>query len=253
MATRTSVLDVRTLPQGEKHPRAVATFDALKPGEAFVLVSDHEPRGLLLELQTKRPRAFEWNVIENGREVFRVEIERRESTAPRNVSDLLGRDHDRLDGLFWRATHLAKTGDYPAARASFHEFSHGLIQHIKAEENVLFPAFEDATGMTSGPTVVMRAEHREIGRLLEQAQTALAGNDGASFANLLAELGMVLAAHNQKEERILYPMTDRCLESDEEREELARAIQAQSSGGSCGCCSTTARFESQGLRLPLLK
>jgi uncharacterized protein (DUF2249 family) len=54
MSTRISVVDVRPLPHGQKHVRVFGEFERLEPGEAFVLVSDHEPRGLLAEFQAKR-------------------------------------------------------------------------------------------------------------------------------------------------------------------------------------------------------
>ena len=45
----TAQLDVRVIPPREKHPTIFRTFDALAPGEAFVLVNDHDPFPLRLE------------------------------------------------------------------------------------------------------------------------------------------------------------------------------------------------------------
>lgn len=47
-------------------------------------------------------------------------------------------------------------------------------QHFEAEENLLFPAFEKKTGMTSGPMQVMRGEHIQMLELMVDAQVALA-------------------------------------------------------------------------------
>jgi len=252
MARRTGVLDVRTSSPSERHAQAIAKFDALESGQAFVLVSDHEPRGLLGELQATRPRAFEWNVIGVGPDGFRVEIERR-ADDPRDVSEFLGRDHDRLDAILEEAKKHATGGDFKHARACFGEFVAGLIHHIQMEENVLFPMFEKVTGFTAGPTVVMRAEHRTIGQLLEQAETALGADDRQSFLNAAAELVSVLGRHNQKEESVLYPMTDRSLPGDPEREELVRALQASSCEGPCGCCSSAPESRASGRRLGVVR
>jgi iron-sulfur cluster repair protein YtfE (RIC family) len=48
------------------------------------------------------------------------------------------------------------------------------------EENILFPLFEAKAGMRgSGPTAVMRAEHRRIGDCLEAIyQKVVFGHDG---------------------------------------------------------------------------
>jgi uncharacterized protein (DUF2249 family) len=237
MAIRIGAVDVRVLPHGEKHGRVLREFDGLEPGKAFVLVSDHEPRGLLAELQATRSRQFEWNVVETGPEVYRIEIERRTSSSSRDVSEYLGRDHDRLDAILEDALRRAAGGDVAGARASFGEFASGLVHHIKAEENVLFPAFEQLTGMRGGPVVVMHHEHRMIGRLLETGKAALAADDPKAFASAVAELVSVLGPHNAKEEGVLYPMTDGSLAGERDRDDLVRALQAQSSQDSCGCCS----------------
>lgn len=249
MATRINVLDVRSLPHGQKHPRVFQEFDRLSPGEAFVLVSDHEPRGLLAELAAKRSRAYEWNVIEMGPDVFRIEIERRASAASRDVSELLGRDHDRLDAILETTKALAAKGDAAGARASFAEFAAGLVHHIQMEENVLFPAFEEVTGFREGPTVVMRTEHRMIGRVLEEGKAALAANDTKGFLGAAAELVSVLGPHNEKEEAVVYPMTDDHLAGERARDDLVLALQSQSCEGPCGCCSQGPESPARGRRL----
>jgi uncharacterized protein (DUF2249 family) len=237
MATRVKTLDVGSL----------RDFDALRPGESLVVVADHEPRALLAELQTSRPGEYVWNVL-GMRPTFRVEVERRPDRASRDVSRFLGQDHDRLDALLESARASVADGEIDAARASFGEFAAGLIHHIQMEENVLFPAFEEVTGFLGGPTVVMRSEHREIGRLLQAAKDALAASDRAGFEAEGAELVSVLGRHNQKEEAILYPMTDRRL-SDAEREDLVRALESQSCDAPCGCCSRAPEGTARGRRL----
>lgn len=67
-------LDVRVIPPREKHPTIHRTFDALAPGEAFVLINDHNPKPLFYEFQAERPGAFTWRALEEGPEVWRIEI-----------------------------------------------------------------------------------------------------------------------------------------------------------------------------------
>ena len=61
----------------------------------------------------------------------------------------------------------------------------------------------------------MRREHRAIEQLLTRAAAALEARDGGAFATEAAELAVVLAAHNMKEERILYPRSDAALDESE--------------------------------------
>ena len=42
----TSELDVRTIIPRERHPLIFRTFEALQPGEGFVIVNDHDPKPL---------------------------------------------------------------------------------------------------------------------------------------------------------------------------------------------------------------
>lgn len=124
-------------------------------------------------------------------------------------------DHDRLDellGTYRRLKHV----DFTKAKQAFKEFKFGLQRHIIWEETVLFPLFEEKTGMRDhGPTVVMRAEHREIGRRLEALHDKVRRQDVNSEAEERS-LIQALFAHNEKEENVLYPAIDR-MSSLEER------------------------------------
>lgn len=77
MSHEPSVLDVRVIPPREKHPAIFATFEALEPGQSFVLVNDHDPLPLHYQFQYERPGKFSWEYLEQGPVVWRVEISRR--------------------------------------------------------------------------------------------------------------------------------------------------------------------------------
>jgi len=65
-------------------------------------------------------------------------------------------DHDRLDEIFEGFKKL-KDDDIDAAGKLFLEFKTGLLQHINWEEDILFPVFEQKTGIhDTGPTAIMR-------------------------------------------------------------------------------------------------
>jgi len=68
------VLDVRDIPPRERHPLIFQTFEALKPGESFVLVNDHDPKPLYYEFHYERQGQFTWEYLEQGPEVWRVRI-----------------------------------------------------------------------------------------------------------------------------------------------------------------------------------
>lgn len=123
-------------------------------------------------------------------------------------------DHEQLDQLLASFRKL-KGSDFDRAKPLFEQFSAGLRLHILREERVLFPLFEEKTGMRDhGPTVVMRAEHQEIIRRLDAIHDKVRSRDTSSDQDEEA-LVEILAAHNFKEENILYPAIDRSLNAEE--------------------------------------
>ncbi len=71
-----TVLDVRQIIPRERHPLIFATFDRLHPGEAFILVNDHDPKPLYYQFSFERSGQFTWEYLEQGPEVWRVRIGR---------------------------------------------------------------------------------------------------------------------------------------------------------------------------------
>jgi uncharacterized protein (DUF2249 family) len=70
-------VDIRRLGAcADRKALVLAAFDALSRGERLVVVNDHMPNGLRRHFEEQRPGAFDWTPIEEGPEVFRVEITR---------------------------------------------------------------------------------------------------------------------------------------------------------------------------------
>jgi hemerythrin-like domain-containing protein len=122
-------------------------------------------------------------------------------------------DHRDCDERWAEVESAVEGGDPAAIQASWESFDHAQRHHLEMEEEVLFPAFEEATGMTSGPTTVMRMEHEQMRGLLGQMASAMTGGDFQEVIDLGDTLLMLIAQHNQKEEGMLYPMAERALAS----------------------------------------
>ncbi|MEB2345414.1 MAG: hemerythrin domain-containing protein [Deltaproteobacteria bacterium] len=147
-----------------------------------------------------------------------------DAAAPETVTDLFGRDHRRLDALLADAKRALAAGEPARATPLFTAFREGLERHIVAEEEILFPAFEELTGVTAGPTRVMCAEHVDIRKLLGEIASRLEQGSEGGYTTPLASLTALLYAHNGKEERILYPATDRAASSAGTLEALVAKI-----------------------------
>jgi iron-sulfur cluster repair protein YtfE (RIC family) len=126
--------------------------------------------------------------------------------------ELFTTDHRRCDSLWAKVEVAADRDDGAAVRESFAPFAAGMERHFRMEEEVLFPAFEDATGMHGGgPTQMMRFEHVQMRGLLTQLAGAVERGATREVLDLGDTLLMLVQQHNAKEEAMLYPMADRAL------------------------------------------
>ena len=120
-------------------------------------------------------------------------------------------DHRECDAL-WASVEAAVTAADKAKTASaWPAFSQRLLAHLKMEEDVLFPAFEAATGMRGGPTLVMRGEHTQMRGVLAEMERRVASGDLAGLLYQGDTLLMLIQQHNAKEEGMLYPMAQQAL------------------------------------------
>ncbi len=104
-----------------------------------------------------------------------------------------------------------------------------LVPHARAEEQVLYPAVEDAMA-APGATATMRADHAEIisriDRLADTSATvATWWPDSALVRDLshqLIGLSAILLLHFRKEEEVLLPVLDTTLGADDAAALFAR-------------------------------
>lgn len=141
----------------------------------------------------------------------------------KTISAFYEQDHDRLEELF-KTFQKLKRSDFAKAKEAFKAFKFGLQRHIVWEEDLLFPLWEEKTGMSEGgPTFVMRAEHRRIGEQLEAIHEKVAEQNPDSDQEEQALLD-ILGSHNMKEERVLYPSIDQ-VTTQEERDAVYRNMK----------------------------
>ena len=117
-------------------------------------------------------------------------------------------DHRRCDEFFAEAEQAVGKKNIEAARASFGHFRTAVLAHFDSEEKTLFPTFEAKTGMTMGPTQVMRMEHQQMRDLMSQAQAAIDAGDTDEYMGQAETLLIMMQQHNMKEENMLYPMCE---------------------------------------------
>jgi len=132
-----------------------------------------------------------------------------------NIKQFMSKDHKDCDLLFAKAEAAVSAEDWTTATQSFNEFIQAMERHLGVEEQDLFPAFEDATGMKMGPTEMMRMEHDQMRVLFVEMRDALERQHSDDYLGIADTLLVMMQQHNMKEEQILYTMMDQHL-SDEE-------------------------------------
>lgn len=127
------------------------------------------------------------------------------------ISDIMTHHHRACDELFSNMENAVSSGDWDSADSAWKEFQGNILNHFASEEETLFPAFEDVTGNSQGPTMVMKMEHEQMRSLLDGLKQAMEERHAEQVLGVADTLMMMIQQHNMKEEQILYPMIDQAL------------------------------------------
>ncbi len=132
-----------------------------------------------------------------------------------NVTEALSAHHRACDELFLAAESAAAERRWPECKAKIGAYRAEMVRHFDFEEQILFPAFEQATGMTHGPTTVMREEHSQMLELIEHLVDAASRSHSEDYLATSETMLVLMQQHNLKEEGVLYPECDALLDSDD--------------------------------------
>lgn len=127
------------------------------------------------------------------------------------ITETMSADHKRCDTLFTEAEAAISESNWDEGIQKLSDFISSMNHHFKMEEEVMFPAFESKTGMTMGPTQVMRSEHEQMRELFADLEAAAKEEDADETLGLCETLLMIMQQHNSKEEQMLYRMADEML------------------------------------------
>ena len=131
-----------------------------------------------------------------------------------NIKQFMAQDHRDCDLLFAKAENAATKDDWAAASQAFNAFIQAMERHFGVEEQVLFPAFEEETGVLTGPTEMMRMEHDQMRTLFAEMKDAMKQQNSDDYLGAAETLLIMMQQHNMKEEQILYNMMDQRLPDD---------------------------------------
>ena len=133
------------------------------------------------------------------------------------IASFLTADHRACDEEFANLENAVALDNWEESQVKLNKFIADLLHHFDMEEKVMFPTFEEVTGMTQGPTMIMRMEHDQMRQLLSDLQEDLGKKDRKHFFGVSESLMMLMQQHNMKEEQMLYSMADMRLGSHVEK------------------------------------
>jgi len=140
------------------------------------------------------------------------------------ISNYMKNEHRECDTLFAKAEQAVASNEWDSAKSAFSSFRDDTLLHFNKEENELFIKFEQATGMSEGPTQVMRYEHGQMRELLSKLDEAIESRDRDGYLSIAEAMMILLQQHNMKEEQMLYAMCDRVLTA-EDKESIIETIR----------------------------
>ena len=75
-APQAEELDLRDVPRPLRHSLVFQKLDALPTGGSFIVVNDHDPVPLSMQIDSMRPGQAAWEYIKRGPDIFRIRIRR---------------------------------------------------------------------------------------------------------------------------------------------------------------------------------
>jgi len=241
MESQSITLDIRPVPVKEKHPTIFRTFDGMAPGSTLLLINDHDPKPLYYQFAAERAGKFQWKYVEQGPEVWQVEIQK-EWNSLAALKEETGHEHHHFDKATEALKHEHRVIERvlavvqgladpwrPLAIEPWRkaiEFIRGFADqchHLK-EEKILFPAMEEhGIPREGGPIGMMLLEHEEGRRYVRCMIAALelcAAKDEAAKITLVENAKAYLSLlreHIQKEDEILFKMADDVIPTDTQK------------------------------------
>jgi hemerythrin superfamily protein len=128
------------------------------------------------------------------------------------ASRALAAHHRHCEALFKAAQLAAASGDWAAVPAAVGALREAVLEHFRYEEERLFPLYEETSG-EEGATEPFCAQHDDMRASFWVLATITPADEPQRYRAELAALQDAFDAHAAEEERRMYPLFERMLES----------------------------------------
>lgn len=128
----------------------------------------------------------------------------------------LNHDHKEFEAAVYKCRNACHEEEWSVVERLFPDLRFSYREHVRIEEEVLFPAYEAHPGVSSGPTDSLTADHVQIFNLMNRIADRLNKKSLDSLAEDFSLLYRILVKHHEKEEEIFLPMASEALYSDKD-------------------------------------
>jgi regulator of cell morphogenesis and NO signaling len=92
-------IDVTQIEPRLKHPTIFKNFDALQPGESFIIRNDHDPKPVYYQLLGERGNIFTFEYLEAGPEWWRIKIAKNKVDGKNEITvgDIAAKDYRKAE------------------------------------------------------------------------------------------------------------------------------------------------------------
>lgn len=214
-----TTLEVPAIFPAIRHQTLIQTFEALQPGESFIIHNDHDPRPLYYELLSKKGNILTFDYLQNGPEHWQVLVKKRiQSPDQITVADIAA-DYRKAEVFGNYGIDFCCGGNITLkeAAAQVNVTEETLIAALEAAtKNTPFQPAKNFIDQTADELIdyIVSAHHRYVKEnipVIEQLVTKVAKVHGDEQSGLPELEACTLAflkdlqLHLHKEEHILFP------------------------------------------------
>ncbi|MHB1587800.1 MAG: hemerythrin domain-containing protein [Acidiferrobacteraceae bacterium] len=209
------LIDFRECPSGPSaYEHACVELSALANDDHIALFVDENPRFLLRRLEHVLGRALYACIERQHILLWYVEVAcTSDALRPRQLSEIMSRDHVRLYRMFVEAEQLLRHRR-DAGLPMMARFATQMCRHIYTESQILAPLLScDLLEDAGGPVATMRRDHLKIAHALSDLTDLLATPPvpAGSLNPLIRLFSALLSGHETREETLIFPLWDSAL------------------------------------------
>jgi regulator of cell morphogenesis and NO signaling len=230
------IIDVTVIEPRRKHPYIFERFDALAPGDSFVIANDHDPKPLYYQLQAERGDVVDWDYLENGPGTWKVKIGRKAvKPGEETIGEIVTKDIRKAKIFRKYGIDFCCGGKKTIAEVC--QKKNIDISKLSAELNETgrdhstMPGNPDEWGLDFLANYIVNIHHAYVKNTIpvllawSQKVASVHGQthpETVRIAELFGKVADELVPHMVKEEKVLFPFINLMVNALRDNEKLAR-------------------------------